>query len=86
MRPIYVTADVPEPRWDSLEGCPARECAGTRDAPPAEMGAWYREHLGYLGWREVAPGTFRRGERELRLQFEAAGGGTAVKVEERYVP
>lgn len=87
--PLHVQGDVPPLPSRTIDGCLAPECQAMVDATVEEAAAWYREYLGYFGWREVGPDTYQKlrwwpplrpgtpppkGETRLRLRFAVQDG------------
>jgi len=61
--------------------CDGKYCELVNGEDADEVEAWFREYLGYLGWREVEPNTYERDDWRLHLDFKFTEGSVEVRHE-----
>lgn len=85
---LWVENGVPRHPDGLLGGCEGAWCQLVRGATTGDTAAWFRDYLGYLGWREERPNVFLNAGAGMRLELDlrAVRGGVAVTPRQSPVP
>lgn len=83
---IDVWDGVPLYPGSSYSICGQMACQKMYGTRLPEVRAWFNAHLVYLGWSENAPNVYRRGNRQVRVEFRKHVGGITVKAHRCQIP